>query len=387
MDKLPIEVLRLICGYHIVTEIKENPRRKQFLIHARRLNIMAMPNNGYQEVFDLDSLKGSHGIFGSDEDLRARDLIPDTFGSLGVFFNRHLSEPLIQTLRTWREPEYYNEKNWEPLIWLIGNMSRLTEVNYLLKNMFPKCLLEVIHKHHSTCQLNVLGRQWLQLQEPGLEGSTPNIVPELRDPFEMDLLRSTCLHALLINNNGYRLAKTQVAVENIFPLITMAPNLKYIDLMEGAVGEMNDITKYNQSLDEYISKSNISPQYLATPISLRHRGYAFDSLKEWAKSTDFSSLRAFEFPNSYFPLEILNQVSKFPKLEYLHLGLQSPIGMAQDQSFARDLSSLFASLNPLKYIRVCYPRDTTIIYEIFAHHGRTLQGFIIEPYMPPGLEA
>ncbi|OKL56527.1 hypothetical protein UA08_08262 [Talaromyces atroroseus] len=427
MDKLPIEVLRLICGYvqaddhedfsswtlvnhcfhevavpfiyetlnvrfsdytslqHIVTEIKENPRRKQFLTHARRLNIMAMPDNGYQEVFDLDSLRGSYNIFGLDEDLRARDLIPDTFGSPGFFFNRHLSEPLIQTLRAWREPGYYNEKNWEPLIWLIGSMSRLTEMNYLLKNMFPKCLLEVIHKHHLTCQLNVWGRQWLQLREPGLEGflSTPNVVPELRDPFEMDLLRSPCLHALLINYNVYRLAKTQVAVENIFPLITMAPNLKHIDLTEGAVSEMNDITKYNQSLDEYVSKS----KFLASPISLRHQGYCFDSLKEWAKSTDFSSLRAFEFPNSYFPLEILNQLSKFPQLDYLHLGLQSPFGMAQDPSFARDLSSLFAGLNPLKYIRVCCPQDTAIIHEIFAHHGRTLRGFIIEPYMPPGRKA
>jgi hypothetical protein len=374
---------------HIVTEIKENPRRKQFLIHARRLNVMAMPDNGYQEVFDLDSLSGFCDIFGPDDDLRARDLIPDTFGSPGFFFNRHLSEPLIQTLRAWRQPGYYNEKNWEPLIWLIGSMSRLTEMNYLLKNMFPKCLLEVIHKHHPNCHLNVWGRQWLQLREPGLEGflSTPNMVLELRDPFEMDLLRSPCLHALSINCNFYRLAKTQVAVKNIFPLITMAPNLKHIDLTEGAASEMNDITTYNQSMDEHVSNLNISPQYLAIPISLRHRGYAFDSLKEWAKSTDFSSLRAFEFPNSYFPLEILNQLSKFPKLEYLLLGLQSPFGMAQDPSFARDLSSLFAGLNPLKYIRVCCPRDTAIIYKIFAHHGRTLQGFIIEPYMPPGQKA
>lgn len=93
-----------------------------------------------------------------------------------------------------------------------------------------------------------------------------------------------------MNYNFYRLVKTQVVVKNIFPLIIMALNLKYIDLTEAAVSEINDITKYNQSLDKYISKLNISPQYLATPISLRHGGSAFDSFKEWAKSTDFSSL-------------------------------------------------------------------------------------------------
>jgi len=110
------EVLRLYVSPAHWKEIKENPRQKQFLIHARRLNIMAIPDNGYQEVFDLDSLRGSYNIFGPDEDLRARDLIPNTFSSPGFFFNRHLSEPLIQNLRAWREPGYYNEKNWELLI-------------------------------------------------------------------------------------------------------------------------------------------------------------------------------------------------------------------------------------------------------------------------------
>lgn len=66
-----------------------------------------MPDNGYQEVFNLDSLRGSYGIFGPDEDLRAQDLIPDIFGSLGFFFNRYLSEPLIRILCAWREPRYY----------------------------------------------------------------------------------------------------------------------------------------------------------------------------------------------------------------------------------------------------------------------------------------
>lgn len=267
---------------------------------------------------------------------------------------------------------------------------RLTEMHYLLKNMFPKCLLEVIHKHHPTCELNVWGRQVLQLQEPGLQGvlSSPSVVPELQDPFEMDLLQSPCLHALTMEFGICMVGEAQVAVENIFPLITMAPNLKHIDLFEGGVGKIDDIhiRRYNQSLEDYV-KSNMSPQYVATPIALRYRGFRFDSLKEWNKSTDFSSLRAFEFPNSFPLLEIMSQLSNFPNLEYLYLGLKSPFAMVHDPSFVRDLSHMFAGLKPLKYIRVCCPRDTAIVHEIFAHHGRTLQGFIIEPYMTPGQEA
>ncbi|KAL3709160.1 hypothetical protein TMatcc_002949 [Talaromyces marneffei ATCC 18224] len=117
----------------------------------------------------------------------------------------------------------------------------------------------------------------------------------------MDLLQSPCLHSLIMDFKPYRVTKTQVAVEGIFPLITMAPNLKHIELTEDVIGGINQTTEYNQFLDDYI-KSNSSPQYLATPVFLRHQGYCFDSLKEWNKSTDFSSLGEFEFPNSFSPV-------------------------------------------------------------------------------------
>lgn len=71
----------------------------------------------------------------------------------------------------------------------------------------------------------------LQLREPGLQGvlSSDLVVLELRDPFEMDLLRSPGLHMLSMYFSVYRVAKTQVAVDNIFPLIKMVPNIKHID--------------------------------------------------------------------------------------------------------------------------------------------------------------
>lgn len=95
---------------HIVREIKENPRRRQSLIYARRLNIMAIPQDSGEEVFDLDSLTAYPMGFGPHQDLRARDLIPDTFGSPGFFFRRHLTEPSTHIVRYWRAPGFYTEK-------------------------------------------------------------------------------------------------------------------------------------------------------------------------------------------------------------------------------------------------------------------------------------
>lgn len=361
---------------HIVTEIEKNPLRRQCLIYARRLNVMAMQDSICQEIFSFDCLSACMNTGIRDEHVRARDLIPDRFGCPGYFFNKQMTAPLPLTLKIWREPGgFYDDRNWEPLMWLIGRMMHLTEMHYLLKNMFPKCLLEVIHKHHPNCQLNVWGTQMLQLREPGLQGilSSDTVVPEFREPFEIDLLRSPCLHSISMFFSVDIVAKTEVAVEDIFPLITMAPNLKHINIREN-FHRSHQITEMNQGLSEYL-KSKISPQYVAAPISLRHQGsgFSFESIKEWGKSTDFSSLRAFEFPEFYYPLKIMDQLSKFPKLEYLYLGLQN-IGPMQEHNFVSDLSSMFAGLKPLKYLRVRCPRDTAIIHEIFSHHGSTLRG-------------
>jgi hypothetical protein len=73
-------------------------------------------------------------------------------------------------------------------------------------------------------------------------------------------------------------------------------------------------------------------------------------------------------------------------MEYLYLSLHN-IRPLQEHNFLIDLCYMFAGLKPLRYLRVRCPRDTAIIHEIFSHHGRTLRGFIIEPYMPHGQRA
>lgn len=161
-------------------------------------------------------------------------------------------------------------------------MSHLIEIHYSLRNMFPKCLLEVIHEHRPTCQLSVWGKQCLGLQEFGLQGLLFSEA-ELEDPFAMDLLRSPCLHALSTFYHIERLTPHEVVAEYIFPLITMAPNLKHIELI--CLGSSGDEpTRSNQNWAEYIA--SINPRYTATPTSLNLHDSSYNALKQWSKSTD-----------------------------------------------------------------------------------------------------
>jgi hypothetical protein len=154
----------------IVTEIKENPRRQQSLIHARRLNLVAIPDI-HQLGYGDDTLSTIE-IDRPDENVRSRDLIPQTFGSPGFFFDRYLTQVVPPNLEWTLKPGFYKEKDWEPLISLIGSMTRLKEIHYLLRNAFPKCLLEVVHEHHPTCQLNVWGGAVLGASRTGTSRAT-----------------------------------------------------------------------------------------------------------------------------------------------------------------------------------------------------------------------
>ncbi|OKL58292.1 hypothetical protein UA08_06553 [Talaromyces atroroseus] len=115
----------------------------------------------------------------------------------------------------------------------------------------------------------------------------------------------------------------------------MAPNLKHIDLV-GLASTEDEVTKSNQIWAEYIASAN--PHYMATPVST---------------------------------------------FEYLHIDRRVPPGIPRLR-FENDLRFMFAALKPLKYLRVCSPRDMTIMHEIFAHHGKALRGLILEPVIPGG---
>lgn len=362
----------------IVTEIEGNPLRRQYLIHARRLNLMAIPTTIQQYYMD-DDLRPTHTDFPEpDQLLRPKDLIHDTFGSPGFFFERYLtqlSNPGINDILL--EPGFYKEKDWRPLISLIANITHLTEFHYILANMFPKCLLQVIHDHHPTCRLSIWGWQRLGLPEPGLEGVMKSGMPEFDDPFEMDLLKSPCLHAISLYHNSGRLRHSSEWIsECIFPLITMAPNLKYVYLRNNpSKGE--DLFRSNQRWSDYITSMN--PIYTAAPISLTFINGRYFDLLEWSKLTDFSSLRSLSLDISIprGPLEFMACLSGLKNLECLCLNLSKDI--RPPPNFEDELRTMFAGLNPLRYLRIRGTRDTCLVHEIFAHHGETLRGFILEP--------
>ena len=99
---------------------------------------------------------------------------------------------------------------------------------------------------------------------------------ELEDPFAMDLLRSPYLHALSTFYHIKSLAPHEEVAEYIFPLITMAPNLKHIELI--CLGSSGDErTRSIQNWAEYIA--SINPRETATPTSLNLRDSGYDALK------------------------------------------------------------------------------------------------------------
>lgn len=362
----------------------DNPRRRQFLTHARRLNLMAIPDVRQQ---GYDDYRWSNiEVRRPDERLRPRDLVPHTFDSPGFFFDRYLMQLLVPSHDgplVWQG--FYKERNWEPLVSLISSMVHLTEIHYMLLNMFPKCLLDVIHEYHITCHLSVWGWQRLSLHKAGFEGMTSNSFPQYEDPFEIELLRSPCLHAVSFLYAERTLRPGEYLAECIFPLLTMAPNLKHIYLRHSWSYRSDnklDLSTSNQRWGEFIASMN--PRFTAAPVSLNLQMTHLCALAEWSKSTDFTSVQALEFPRFSYPLEVtMSQLSKFTKLEYLKLSLEGPFG-GRVPDFEDNLKAMLANLIPLKYLHVICPRDTSIIHEIFSHHGTALRGFIIECSLPGG---
>ncbi|KAB8258076.1 hypothetical protein BDV32DRAFT_139916 [Aspergillus pseudonomiae] len=120
----------------VALELKEGGRGRLFLRHARRLDIVCfwdytdkpwlVPNSKYQ------SMESVH--YG-----------PPASGN--TFLEYRLKECLDP--RLWSRfpgPSYYVEEEWQPLVSLIAHLERLSELNYVVKNMYPLSLHQVLRQ-------------------------------------------------------------------------------------------------------------------------------------------------------------------------------------------------------------------------------------------------
>lgn len=107
--------------------------------------------------------------------------------------------------------------SWAPLTSLITKFQFLTELNYNCINQFPSSLLEALHRYQPLCRLNLNKFRFLSLTD------------SKTDPYELELIRSPCLHGLtfrhVMRNSNGRLDYNEEAV---MKTVTIAPNLKEI---------------------------------------------------------------------------------------------------------------------------------------------------------------
>lgn len=228
---------------------------KRKLKYVRRLELICIPAEQPQSQ---ESPWGNMSNF-VRRDMKTLDFVPPT---IGPFLERHLAESGLAR-STHDHRTLYAERDWQPLASLIASIVKLTEFHYAVANLFPTCLLQAIHDHHPACRLNLwifpglyyslhLGR----LSFESLRDSDPY---PCSDPFDMEVLRSPCLHAIkffyrselqeLHSDTHTRLRFHQY---EILPLIAEAPNIKHIELRQWPTLFDGSIVRFPQEWEETI---------------------------------------------------------------------------------------------------------------------------------------
>lgn len=179
-----------------VNEITTSPHWKHYQAYLKQLDVLTLPETWGQLTLADTRIEPSRTPK-LKEFVDLSEFIPDAA-------NSNLTGKLLSQWRTpslddvKREPLYYKEKNWQPLIELLYTLNRVAVFNHAVKNNFPGCLLQAIHQYHPNCQLNIWSAQNIALDRPGLGNVQYSRLPEYSDPFEIDLFRSPCLHAIEI---------------------------------------------------------------------------------------------------------------------------------------------------------------------------------------------
>lgn len=86
-----------------------------------------------------------------------------------AFLGPYLTEPLEPGLEHSWVPTIRRcgrAQNWvTPLVVMLKNMEKLIEFNYHLKSSFPESIFNCIKDYHPLCKLNILGCQFVALNE------------------------------------------------------------------------------------------------------------------------------------------------------------------------------------------------------------------------------
>lgn len=363
----------------LVSEVSNHTHGEPFLKYARRLDIVCLPDPPRKTTKALQI-----------RDVKNRALQSIDFrspASVDTFLEHRLKrchDQVLPFLAT--ESVYYRERNWQPLVSLIARLERLTELNYVIQNIFPSELFAVLDQHHPRCRLNVWTHQSLNLNLPDYHGNSyPGPPSKFSDPFDLNVLRSSQLHAFsmyhsrppTLSSGSKRAHLTETL---LFAL--MAPNLKHLSFQDLGYLTTEDMLRVKKKWQELSLTGNFTPKASLDSLSFD----AHPAMSPWEEVlssmshlVDFSQLRSLEIGVYSNPTILKMVASKLHGLERLYINMH-PWKLHHEDIHADDEQMVAAvqAFRPLRYLCLEGLRSFTSLHEILSQHGNSLKGLLIQ---------
>lgn len=362
----------------LAAEVSNSTHGEPFLKYARRLDIVCLPDPSRKTT-------KAHQI----RDIKSRALQSIDFrspASVDTFLDHRLKrchDQVLPFLAT--ESVYYKQRDWQPLVSLIARLERLTELNYVIQNIFPSELFAALQQNHPRCRLNVWTHQSLNLNLPDYRESYSGPPSKFNDPFDIDLLRSSQLHAfsmyhsrspsLLNGSNRVQLTETL-----LFAL--MAPNLKHLSFQDLGYLTTEDVMRVKNKWQELSLTGNCTPKASLDSLSFdAHPPLSpwEDVLSSMTHLVDLSRLRSLEIGVYSNPNTLKNVASELHGLERLYINMH-PWKLHHEDIHADDEQMVAAvqAFRPLRFLCLEGLRSFISLREILSQHGNSLKGLLIQ---------
>ncbi|KAL2798982.1 hypothetical protein BJX66DRAFT_333656 [Aspergillus keveii] len=276
----------------------------------------------------------------------------------------------------------YLSTEWAAVTELIGRINRLDEFNFVAKEgAFDAVLLEAITKHHTGCFLNIWTLQFVERS--------------LTPPRETNAGRF-CFNVLQSQNLGTLSATTcrkdgnhpgvQCVADQI-PFLVNPPNLKHL-VIQAPWERPDQIDRCIPAWKAVAHDTPATSSALLESLILLDMGRSIALLPDLAAAADLSQLKSLDLALDRDTHHVLTLAPALVGLERLFIGL-SPLRLADDP-YAPEFDpyvdsgaaiSTVITFRPLQYLCIRGLREVSNLHQVLAHHGPTLHGLSLEPYV------
>jgi hypothetical protein len=320
-----------------VDQLLEHPLRKRYLQYLRRLDLVGQ------------SGKASLKLAAEQENAEGPIMVDE-------FLDHELWQRQRHTFRLCRwettTPDY------APLARFIAAVRSLREVNFVRAVRFPQEVLDVLHKYHPSCKLNLL---YLYLQAWRHQGLSHR---------DMAVVTSPSLHSIRCYYYGN--AENKDVIESaILRLLSLAPNLKKVDLV--LVPKVAFVDRRFHAFEPTDGASTAVARLETLSFSL-NTVMSVQRFHQWCQKTDIAHLRTLRIGRIDEPTvarTICAVAPSFQRLERLslNLGLQP----RERINYWGSLEEMIKALPPLKGLWLAGNRNAPFVNKILSRHGATLQ--------------